>query len=592
MPFDTLTMAAAVHDCKQLAGSKLTKIHQPDRFSVLLRCYGPQGNCKLLLSAHPVDGRIQLTDRTYDNPAKPPLFCMVLRKHLDGARLTNIVQLPGERVVQMDFAAHDEIGQPTNRRLMLEVMGKHSNLILLDADTNLIIDAARRYTHMVSRYREVLPGVPYLPPPPSDKPLWSALTAEQLAEALLNSDLQQSPARLLQTNVAGLSPYLCRKICALCGLADWANSEELGEYELTRLHEQLQKLAAIIENGGFQPVLLGQKHAWQDFYALPPEDAQPHQQFATMSEALDAFYQRRQDRQAFTGEHSHLYKLLTREQQRLTKKIKLEEADYADAVEADKYKNAGDLLMAYLHMIKPGQTEIALPDFYEPEKEVKIHLKPELSAVDNAKRYFHRYNKAKKTERQIKQQLDANRSELEYVESLLVALAEAENTADLLATAQEMQDAGYLKRQQNQPKAKSAARKEPEKFRTSDGFTVLLGRNNRQNDRLTGKIADKEDLWFHTQKIPGSHVILRREPNRDFSDTALAEAAALAARHSQAREADKVPVDYTAVKNVKKPNGAKPGMVIYFEQQTLYVTPKDLQPIETANETANENGTD
>ncbi len=580
MPFDTLTMRAALAECAPLVGGRVTKIYQPDRFSVLLRCYTPAGNLKLLLSAHPVDGRLQLSSRAYANPAKPPLFCMVLRKHLEGAKITAFYQPPGERVAQIDFAARNEIGEATRRRLVLEVMGKHSNLILLDPDTNLIIDAARRYTHNVSRYREVLPGAVYLPPPPSDKPLWQDVNEEEFAARLLSGDLSLSPARLLQNEFSGLSPYLCREAAVRAGIGDMA-AEELGEYEISRLYAALKQIDAIAASGAFRPSLLGDEPAWHDYYALPPADGAPHTEFSAMSEALDTFFGARQERQEFAAAHSRLQKLLTREQQRLTKKLKLEQADYASASQAEQYKNAGDLLSAYLHLVQPGQTEIELPDFYQPERMVKIKLSPELSPAENVKRCFHRYNKAKKTERQIRLQLAANSDELAYVESLLAAADEAAALSELAAVEQEMQEAGYLKRPANQPKPKAdAAAREPKRYRTSDGFLVLLGRNNRQNDRLTLRLAEKDDLWFHTQKIPGSHVILRAEPGREFSDRAIAEAAALAARHSRAREADKVPVDYTAAANVKKPNGAKPGMVIYTGQQTIYVAPCELTPAE------------
>lgn len=572
MPFDSLTMAAAAHDAAVLTGGKLNKIHQPDKYTLILRFFTPQGNFKLLLSAHPTAGRVQLTERDYANPDKPPLFCMVLRKHLDGAKLCGISQPPGERVLRLDFAAHNEIGEDTRRALILEVMGKHGNIILLNADNGLIIDAARRYSHNVSRYREVLPNVPYIAPPPADKPLLFGFADEEaLAAALLSGDLDLPPDKLLFNAASGLSPYLARELCLAAGLSPDMRGEELGAYEFNRLFAALQRLKHIMDEKRFEPVLLGDS----DFYALPPADGRPCIRYPNISEALDAFYQRQDEKRAFAAEHGRLQKLLGREQQRLRKKLKLEEADYAEAVEAEKYKDAGDLLTAYLNMVEPGAAEALLPDFYEPEKTVKISLKPELSAIDNAKRYFHRYNKAKKAERQLKEQLAANNEELLYVEGLQNDLTEAEDLADLAALKQELSAAGYLKPEKGQTKQRSAAAL-PRRYLTSDGFTVLLGRNNRQNDKLTTKMAAPEDIWLHTQKIPGSHVILRGEAGRGFSDAAILEAAALAAAHSKAREADKVAVDYTTVKNVHKPNGARPGMVIYFEQQTVYVTPKEL----------------
>ncbi len=585
MPFDSLCLAAAVQDCQALLGCKITKINQPDKHTIMLRLYGPAGNRRLLLCANPENGRLQLTERNSENPAKPPLFCMVLRKHLENARLLAVQQVPDERIVRLDFAAHDEIGTPTARTLVLEIMGKHSNLLLLDTPSGQIIDAARRYSHNVSRHREVLPGVAYLAPPVNELPVWHRLPESEFAKQLLAGDLSLPPARLLQSRFSGLSSQMAQEICCRAGLQGLPNCEELGLYELERLHQQIQQLHQIITAGQFQPVLLRQagqpQDVYQGFYPLPlqslPSLEQP--QFASLSQALDCFYQAREERQTFTNEHRRLAKLVDKEEQRLRKKIQLEEADLQAAGNAEKFKNAGELLTAYLHLLQPGQKQAELPSFYNPDELVKISLKPELSPADNAKRYFHRYNKAKNAEKQITRQLELNRAEFAYLQSLGAALAEAENLADLQAVEQEIRAAGYLSGKAEQPKAaKQTAASQPRRFRTTDGFLLLLGRNNRQNDRLTTKLAAPDDIWLHTQKIPGSHVILKREANRPFTETALLEAAALAAWHSQARQADKVPVDYTEVHNVKKPNGARPGMVIYFEQQTLYVQPQDLPP--------------
>lgn len=583
MAFDSLSMTAAVSDLSVLIGGKINKIHQPDKHSLILRFFTPNGNFKLLLSAHPTDGRLQLTERTYDNPSKPPLFCMVLRKHLEGAKLIGVRQPQGERIARLDFAAHNEIGEDTRRTLILEVMGKHSNLLLIDSDTNLIIDAIRRYSHNLSRHREVLPNVPYLPPPTSDLPYPLAFADEEaLAATILNGDLSLPPDKLLFSCCRGISPYLAREICLQAGLDITADSEQLSRLDFERLFTALHNLNIIIEEKKFSPVLIKDNGGYTDFYSLPPVNNDIFTSFNSISEAMDAFYQAKDEAVQFNSERNRLQKLLSHEQQRLSKKLKLEEADLKEAVLAEKYKNRGDLLTAYLHMIPVGATEIELPDFYEPEKKVKITLKPELSAVENAKRFFARYNKAKKAERQLREHIAANSDELAYVESLQNELTDAENTDDLSAITRELQAAGYQKPDKNAAKGKQNQDSRPKQYLTSDGFTVWLGRNNRQNDRLTAKLSAPDDLWFHTQKIPGSHVILRREAGRDFSDTAITEAAQLAAAHSKARTADKVPVDYTTVKNVKKPNGAKPGMVIYFEQQTLYVAPHELTEQTTA----------
>ena len=394
MPFDNICLAAAVKDCQILPGAKLTKIYQPDKYTLLLRLYGDGKQHKLLLCANPQDGRLQLTQFNAENPAKPPLFCMVLRKHLENARLLSLEQLPNERVVRLNFAAHDEIGTPTERTLVLEIMGKHSNLLLLDTPSGLIIDAARRYSHNVSRHREVLPGVAYVAPPASGLPDWRQLDEESLSSLLLAGDLSLPPARLLQTSLAGFSTQLAVEICCRAGLDAQTNCEQLGVYELNRLYQQLQQLKQILANGDFQPVLLRQTNGYRGFYPLPlqsdPSHADRQQTFANFSEALDCFYQTRQRQQNFNSEHNQLAKLLAKEEQRLHKKIKLQEKDLHAAGDAGKFKNAGELLTAYLYLLQPGQKQVQLPSFYDPEQMVSISLKPELSPSDNAKRYFHR----------------------------------------------------------------------------------------------------------------------------------------------------------------------------------------------------------
>ena len=342
MPFDSLCLAAAVQDCQTLLGCKITKINQPDKHTIMLRLYGPAGNRRLLLCANPENGRLQLTEHSAENPAKPPLFCMVLRKHLENARLLAVQQVPDERIVRLDFAAHDEIGTPTARTIVLEIMGKHSNLLLLDTPSGQIIDAARRYSHNVSRHREVLPGVTYLAPPASELPVWHTLAEERLAAQLLAGDLSLPPARLLQSRLSGLSSQMAQEICYRAGLQNLANCEELGAYELERLNQQIQQLHQIITEGQFQAVLLHQagqpQDVYQGFYPLPLQSKanleQP--QFASLSQALDHFYQAREERQAFANEHRRLAKLVDKEEQRLRKKIKLEETDLEAAGNEEK----------------------------------------------------------------------------------------------------------------------------------------------------------------------------------------------------------------------------------------------------------------
>jgi len=588
MAFDSLCLAAEIAGLQeQIIGAKISRVYQPDRFSILLKLYGVNGQSKLLLSAHPNEGRLNLTEENPDNPAQPPLFCMVLRKHLENGRIVDVRQRGYERVAELDIEATDEIGEPTKRRLILEIMGKHSNLILLDAENNLILDGIRRYSHNLSRHREVLPGKEYIAPPATNKTAINNVDASFIANLIYSED-HKNAVQLIYQKIDGISPFLAQEILHRAGLAE-TELKEFGEYEINRLLTVLQEIENIRKQKLYSPVLLKTESGYYDYYPIVPQQINPANIEAVTStdEMLERYYKIIRTQSSFKGRHNELNKLVEAEGNRLRKKIALQEADYADTVNAEKYKNMGDLLTTHLHRIQKGMTEIELPDFYDPDKLVKITLQPELAPMDNVKRFYRKYNKAKHSQHQIAEQLENNRAELEYIDSLSLALDEAQTPADLDAIREELGETGYLKKaktnnKHNYKKNKKNTEAElpPMEYCSSDGFTILVGRNNRQNDRLTLKTARKNDIWLHTQKIPGSHVIIKAEMDREISETAILEAAQLAAAHSKARLSAQVPVDYTFVSQVKKPNGARPGMVIYLQQKTIYVTPADKQPIQ------------
>ncbi|MGI5824230.1 MAG: Rqc2 family fibronectin-binding protein [Bacillota bacterium] len=583
MAFDSLCMQSAVRSLsEEIIGAKVMKVQQPDKYTIILKLYGSGKNLKLLLSAHPVFGRIHLTAENPKNPAAPPMFCMVLRKHLENSRITNIRQVGNERIVHLDFDGTNEIGDPVQCRLVLEIMSKHSNLILLNPDDNKIYDGIRRYSHSVSRHREVLPGCEYIAPPATDKIEISALDYDSLTEIVMNEITEGSVnlKKILYQKINGISPFLAEEIIAEAGLTS-ETPDTFGEYEYTRLWQAVSKIESIKETGSFQPVLLKNDFQYYDYYPIPlvsvPEEQQIPQN--NISEMLDFYYKIIHEQGSFQGKHRELLKLVKKEEQRLTKKIALQEADYTSTVNAERFKEMGDLLTTYLYMLEKGMTEITLNSFYDENKEVKIPLKPELPPMENIKRYYHKFNKAKNSQHQIEDHLNQNKVELEYIESLLLELDNAVTLQNLEEIKNELTESGYLKaKTDKKQKAQKTKAEElpPREYIASDGHKILVGRNNKQNDKLTLKIARKNDIWLHTQKIPGSHVIIKKQPEQPISDVALLEAAQLAAYHSKARLSAQVPVDYTSVSQVKKPNGAKPGMVIYFQQKTLYVTPKEI----------------
>ena len=584
MAFDSLCLTAEIASLKsKIIGSKITRIYQPDRFSIILKLYGNNGGSKLLLSAHPERGRIHLTNESSENPATPPMFCMVLRKHLENGRISDIRQRAAERVAELYIDATDEIGNPTKRCLILEIMGKHSNLILIDGDTGIILDGIRRYSHGLSRHREVLPGKPYIAPPATNKVLIEQIDESYPARIAYEGN-HKNAVQMLYQNIDGISPFLAQEILTRANLSE-IDIKEYGEYEFHRLFKALKAIDDIKNQNNFELVLLKTEDGYYDYYPIIPQQANPAnlEKCSSIDEMLDFYYQVIRNQNSFRSKLHELQKIVNTESNRLQKKIALQESDYADTVNAEKYKNMGDLLTTHLHRLQKGMEEIELPDFTDPDHLIKIKLQPDLAPMDNVKRFYRKYNKAKHSQHQIEEQLNHNRDELEYVESLALELDQAKDLTDLALIREELAESGYIKKAKSQ-KAKNGkkTKKSPEieqpplEFRSEDGFTILVGRNNKQNDKLTLKLAKKNDIWLHTQKIPGSHVIIKAEPQREISETALLTAAKLAAAHSKARLSAQVPVDYTRVSQVKKPNGAKPGMVIYFQQKTLYVTPTDL----------------
>ena len=574
MAFDCYALAAACREInKTCADTRINKVHLPDRHTLLLRFHGREGQGKLLLCAHPQQGRIQLTDLSFDNPPSAPPFLMAMRKWLEGATILGISQTPYERVAELQLIVRDGIGDRQRARLIIEIMGKHSNIILVDKNDR-IIDGIRRYDSSLSQYREVLPGCRYLPPPPQER-LLPPLSPADLRAQLISSE--PPLASTVKARIAGLSPMAAKEI--LAGLP--AEPRQMDGEDWLRLSAELERFARIYEGSEGAPTLLPQgagqaadiaawlPAAWQD---------KPHLQFESISAALDACYAVKNRDAAFSSRRRKLEKLIAQHTGRMEKKIGLQEQDLAKFLGREDDKLKGDMLAAYQYYLKKGLADITLPSFEDPNVMVSIELDPGLTPQENITRYYRRYSKAKKGRDHILPHLEQNREELAYLQSISAALDMAESDGDLNALESELIAAGYLKKL---PEKRKDAKNDdealpPRRIISADGFTILIGRNNRQNDRLTLREAAATDIWLHAQKIPGSHVIIRAE-GRPIPDSTIAEAAAYAAWYSKGGTAGKTAVDYTTADQVKKPAGAKPGMVIYFQQKTLYVEPKEPQ---------------
>lgn len=582
MACDGFFLAAVREELQEFVGGRVDRVFQPEKETIIIHLRRGRETRKLLLCSLADQARAHLTTASFTNPAAPPLFCMVLRKHLEGGILEGIDQPNLERILSFHFQTTDELGRPTTRLLIIEVMGKHANIILLDPN-NTIIDAVRRYTHAVSRYREVLPGRPYIPPPPQAKADPRNLEMDAFIRLMWENSWDIPLERLLVEKIGGIGPQTAREIIFRAGLPVEATLDSCGEYELTRLYRALREIVAAISPQGWRPVVVmtreGGGLAFAPFELLQFEGL-PRQFMATPSAACDYFYQVRRERQLLEATHRSLKHVIDRELKRCYKKESLQETAVAEADDAEKLRLAGELITANIYRLEKGQTSFTTPNFYDPNgTEITIELDPSLTPAENAQRYFHRYNKARNAARLAKEQLEQTRAEIAYLESVAQALEMATNFDDLAEIRRELRRAGYIPEEKDKDKpGKKGEKKEaarpasPLEFTSPDGFQILIGRNNRQNDWLTLKLAGPDDIWLHAKDIPGSHVVIRTG-GREVPAATLEMAARLAARYSRAGQSSRVPVDYTLVKNVRKPPGTKPGMVIYDHQRTVYVAP-------------------
>ncbi|GAB6181086.1 NFACT RNA binding domain-containing protein [Desulfotomaculum defluvii] len=581
MAFDGLVMAAVAKELSdRLVGGRVEKIQQPNANEVILVIHTREkGKQKLLISAEARDARIHFTTASYINPLAPPIFCMVLRKHLEGGRIRSVAQVGLERILQFTIDSRDELGRPGEKYLFCEVMGKHSNILLVDPDNQTIVDGIHRYSHAVSRYREVLPNRPYLPPPAQDKMDVRKLNEDLFREMMMSEDINFTVSDIFLKKIAGVGPLTCRELVCRAGLPVDYKLEHCGDYELNQLWQQIQRLNLALENGDYQPtLLLDRRDMPLEFSAIDLSHMKAFKRVSSnMNAVLDQYYTKIiRLRQLESFRHS-LLQTIRKETGRLKKKISLYQKSLHSAEKADEYRILGELLTANLYQIDQG-TEAKVQDFYDPEgKETIIVMDPSLTPSQNAQEFFKKYLKAKNTREAVGVHLTQAEMELNYLEAVETAISQAMYMEDLTEIQNELEEQSYLKpkvqNQRNRIK-KETLRPEPLSFLSSEGLTILVGKNNKQNDYLTLRLAGENDIWLHTKDIPGSHVIIRNISG-EIPNQTLLEAATLAAWFSKARQSGKVPVDFTFRKYVRKPKGAKPGMVIYDHQQTLYVSPSE-----------------
>ena len=559
MPLDSITVSALAAELRgRVTGAKIDKVQQPERDTVLLSLHGPGGSMKLALCGGVGNARVHITEAAYENPERPPMFCMLLRKHLSGARIAALEQPERERILIFRLDGYDELGAPVQKKLAVEMIGRGTNIILIDAEDR-IIDCLRRVDSDMSALRQVLPGLIYRLPLQQSKPDPFALRAAERRALWETRDPSLPPDKWLLQSFSCLSPLICRELAYRCA----------GDAEA--LPDCLDALCESVTAEEFTPCMLLEDGRPKDFSFLRIRqygDSLQTETFPGFSALLDAFYTRRSQVEDMRRRTAALRKTVKNALDRTERKLTMQAEELKKTGERDEKRRWGELITANLYRApKTGARSMTVEDFYtEGAPELTIPLDPLKSPQQNAAAYFRDYTKAKTAEQYLTRLIAENRQAAAYLSSVLDEIDRAKGASDILDIRRELTDTGYIKAQRGgKEKQRPTA---PLRYRSTEGYEILVGRSNLQNDLLTFKTARKGDMWFHVQKVHGSHVILRCE-GVSPDETTLREAAALAATHSQAAGGGKVPVDYTRVKYVKKPAGALPGMVIYTEYATL-----------------------
>lgn len=559
MAFDGLFTRAITHEiANSLQTGRISKIYQPSKYEILLHIRANGKNQKLLLSAHPTYARMHLTTQNYDSPALPPMFCMLLRKHLEGGFIEKIEQIDLERMIQITIRSRNEIGDESLKTVIIEIMGRHSNIILVDSKTNIILDSLKHVSLAVNRHRTVYAGIEYVAPPTQQK--INPLQIETQEEFIRPLDfLSGNMDKQLVGAFTGISPLFAKEVVTKAGMVN--------EHALSEAFFTLQK--PLLQHQ-YTPSMIA-ANGKEFFYLFPLAHLKGEEKtFSSVSELLDRFFFGKAERDRVKQQAHDLERFMQNEKAKNKKKLIKLQKTLEDAGKADKYQLFGELLTANMYAMKKGDKDIEVINYYdENSSTVKIALDPLRTPSENAQRYFQKYQKAKNSIAIVEEQIEKTNEEIVYFDSLLQQM-EAASSKDIEEIREELAEEGYVRNRKTKNVKKKPTKPILDKYIASDGTEILVGKNNKQNDYLTNKLARRDEIWLHTKDIPGSHVVIRSlEP----SDETLMEAAKLAAYFSKAKESSSVPVDYTKIRHVKKPSGAKLGFVTYDNQQTVYVTP-------------------
>lgn len=560
MVFDGMVTRAISYELnKELENGRVMKIYQPNHTEILMVVRQERENKQLLLSAHPQYARIHITEDKRENPTEPPVFCMILRKHLAGSFIKKVEQQENERIIHIHFQTRNEIGDISTKILIVEIMGKHSNLILVDEESNMILDSIKHISNSQNRHRIIVPGATYNHPPDQGK-----LDPFIMDEDRFIKRMDFNAGKLEQQMVhqfMGVSPLFAKEVTNRANLGN-KESYQLAFFEMI---DQLKQ-------HHYEPTIWKAKK--ESFYIIPlhTKEGLALEKYPSISKMLDHFYSGKSERDRVVQRAQDLSRVLQNEQKKNHRKLTILENTLEESERADDYQRKGELLTAHMHLVKMGDEKVKVIDYYDPDqKEIEINLDKQKTPSENAQHFFKKYHKLKKAKVKAQEEITKTKEEIAYLDGIIEQIAHAREQ-DIEEIREELREQGYVKKKSspNKQRKYKTRKPTPQLYQSSDGTDIYVGKNNKQNDYLTNQLARRNDIWLHTKDIPGSHVVIR---TNNPSDQTLYEAAQLAAYFSKAGNSSSVPVDYTEVKHVKKPNGAKPGYVIYDNQKTLFVTP-------------------
>ncbi len=571
MAFDGLTIANIVYDLdKALTGGKINKIAQPENDELLITIKNQKNQYRLFMSASASLPLIYFTETNKPSPLTAPNFCMLLRKHIGSGRIVSVTQPGLERVIRFTIEHLNELGDLCTKYLIVEIMGKHSNIIFCN-ENDQIIDSIKHVSANMSSVREVLPGRPYFIPDTQEKLNPFTLSAEEIIENVLSKPCNVSKA--LYTSITGISPIMAEEACYRASIDGGIPTDGISDLEKLHLSHTFLRLIEDVQNGDFYPMIVYKNGEPLEFASFDLTQYQDLEcvAFSSISNVLETYYAEKNIVTKMRQKSVDLRKIVQTALERNVKKYQLQQKQMKDTDKKDKYRVWGELINTYGYGLEPGAKELEALNYYTDEM-VKIPLDPTLSPQENAKNYFDKYSKLKRTAEALEKLLEETDSEIQHLETIATALDIAVSEDDLAQIKEEMMEYGFIKRKYAANGKKVKINSKPFHYISSDGFHMYVGKNNLQNEELSFKVASGNDWWFHAKGQPGSHVIVKTN-GEELPDRTFEEAGKLAAYYSKGKKAPKVEIDYTLKKNLRKPAGAKPGFVVYYTNYSLMIEP-------------------